>query len=60
MEISASLKKLRTEIKLCDGISIRSVQIKDNMKHIKLDKEREKGKEKKDNEHFRRSSRPDR
>ncbi len=57
VEISSNLKKLRTEIKLCDGISIRSAQIKDNLKQIKSEKDEEKRKEKKNDEHIRRSSR---
>jgi hypothetical protein len=57
--VSTELKKLRTESKLCDGISTRSAQMKENLKQVKLDeiKQRE---EKKDYEHIRRSGRPNR
>lgn len=59
-KISTKLKKLRTEIKLCGCIYARSTHIKENLKQINLDKVEEKRKEKKDNEHIRRSSRSDR
>ncbi len=58
-DISAELKKLRIEVKLCDGISTRSVKIPEAFKQIKMDeiKQRE---EKNSNEHIRRSGRPNR
>ena len=58
-DISAELKKLRIEVKLCDGIFTRSVKIPETLKQIKLDeiKQRE---EKNNDEHIRRSGRPNR
>jgi hypothetical protein len=56
-DISAQLKKLYTESKLCDGISSRSEQIKENLKQENIIENR---KEKKDYEHIRRSGRPNR
>ena len=58
-DISAELKKLRIEVKLCDGISTRSVKIPETLKQIKMDeiKQRE---EKNNDEHIRRSGRPNR
>jgi hypothetical protein len=58
-EISAELKKLRTESKLCDGISTRSAQMNENLRQVNLD-EIDERKEKKDYEHIRRSGRPNR
>ncbi|MFA6851507.1 MAG: relaxase/mobilization nuclease domain-containing protein [Selenomonadaceae bacterium] len=58
-EVSTELKMHRDELKLCDGISARSVQMKENLKQAGLDeiKQRE---EKKNYEHIRRSGRPSR
>ena len=58
-EISAEIKKLRSEIKLCDGISARSVLMKENLKQQSLEEINQK-REAKTNEHIRRSSRPNR
>ena len=58
-DVSSELKKLRTENKLCDGISTRSVKIPDTLKQVMMDeiKQRE---EKKDYEHVGRSGRSNR
>jgi hypothetical protein len=57
--ISSEIKKLRTACKLCDGISTRSAQMKENLSQEKMDEIKER-KEKKDYEHIRRSGRPNR
>lgn len=33
-QLSQQLKMLRSEVKLCDGIALRSQQIKDNLEHL--------------------------
>jgi hypothetical protein len=58
-DISVQLKKLYIENKLCNGIFTRSALIKENLSQVKFD-EIKQGKEQKDYEHIRRSSRPNR
>lgn len=57
--ISKEIKKLRKDVRLCDGISERSNKMKENLKNIKSDEEKNR-KGAKENEHIRRSSRPGR
>ena len=54
VEISADLRKLRKEVKLCSEIEARSTEVADNLKEIQQEKS-EQRKEKEQHELFRRS-----
>lgn len=57
--ISTDLKKLRREVKLCDGISTRSQRMQKVLKEVGLDEINQR-EEQKNNEHIRRSGRSNR
>ena len=59
-EITERMKFLRKEVRLCEGIEARSDTLKENLKVIRADENKEKGKELMKHEHRRRSGRTSR
>ena len=59
-EITERMKTLRKEVRLCEGIEARSDTLKENLKVIRADENKEKGKELMKHEHRRRSGRANR
>ena len=59
-EITERMKFLRKEVRLCEGIEARSDTLKEKLKVIRADENKEKGKELMKHEHRRRSGRANR
>jgi len=56
--LSNRISELRREVKLCDGITVRSVEMKEKLQQVRQDENKEK--EEHSHEHGRRGSRPNR